>query len=182
MMTDKIVPAHEEVRQLLDVIHYDMHPQRVESELFRHNKQELHEQIKAGIIRPCFIDNGYCEGQTEIHHFLVEYSAGNEVDWAVVNGIYQKIGLTVPNIQNPDEKPNLIPICHKHHMGVGTGIHMVSFPAWILQKLLNQKNLALFEAAIIALKEQHKNHHDHAHPDHHAVNAKAGAILHKLAS
>lgn len=182
-MTGKIVPSHEEVRQLIDVIHYDTHPPRIESALFIHNKDEMHRQIKAGEIPPCFINNGYCEGQTEIHHYLVEYSAGNEVMWREVNGVLRLVLGKAVDIQTPDEKENLVPICHKHHMGVGTGIHMVTFPAWILQKFLNASNIALFEAAITKLKEErHPNHADFTHPDHLAVNAKAGAILHKLAA
>jgi hypothetical protein len=170
-----IVPSHDEVRHLLDLIHYDDHPKRVESAMFRHNKELLHKMIKEGKKEPCFIHNGFCEGQTEIHHYFVEYSAGTAVDWNLV----QSLAL----INDPDEMPNLIPLCHKHHMGVGTGIHMVSFPAWIMQKFLNQKNIVLFETAIKHLKEvQHPNHEDKTHDDHHIVNAKAKAILSKLAS
>lgn len=174
-MSNIIVPSHDEIRHLLDIIHYDDHPKRVETALFRHNKEQLHELIKKGEKAPCMIHNGYCEGQVEIHHFYVEYSAGTAVDW---ERVHQDV-----MINNPDEMPNLYPVCHKHHMGVGTGIHMVSYPAWIMQKYLNEKNLALFEAAVKHLKEeQHPNHEDKTHIDHHLVNAKAKAILHKLAA
>lgn len=172
-MSDKITPAHDEIRHLVDIIHYDDHPDRVESAEFRKNKKELHEKIKNGEIEPCHINNGYCEGQTEIHHFYVEYSAGTEVDW---DSVKKDV-----DIDNPDDALNLIPLCHKHHMGVGTGIHMVSYPAWKLQKYLNKKNLALFEAAIKHLiEEKHPNAHDPNHEDHAIVNAKAKAILHTL--
>ena len=175
MADKKIVPAHDEVRMLCDIIHYDEHVQRTESAEFRHNKEILHEKIKNGEIPSCHINNGFCEGQVEIHHFNVEYSAGTEVDW---NKVKQDV-----NIDNPDQMPNLMSLCKKHHMGVGTGIHMIAYPAWILQKYMNDKNLALFEATIKHLKEEkHKKHEDKTHVDHHLVNAKANAILKKLAS
>lgn len=177
------VISHDEIRHLVDIIHYDEHPPRTESALFRKNKKELHDAINEGKIPACFINNGCCSGQTEIHHYLVEYAAGTEVDWAQVNSVYQSFGQANLSISTPDEMANLLPLCHKHHMGVGTGIHMVSFPAWILQKFLNEENLALFEAAITHLKEEkHPNHNDPAHEDHLQVNQKADKILKKLAS
>lgn len=180
-MANKITVSHDEIRHLIDIIHYDDHPDRVESTEFRHNKEEFHALIQAGKIPACFINNGYCEGHTEIHHYLVEYSAGTEVEWVNVNGVLRLIDKTSPDLTNPDQRPNLIQLCHKHHMGVGTGIHMISFPAWIMQKFLNEKNIALFEAAVAHIKEQmHPNNEDPAHDDHRIVNAKAQAILKKL--
>lgn len=179
-MVQKLTVAHDEIRHLIDVIHYDDHPARVESSLFRHNKQELHRQIDIGEIPACFINNGHCEGQTEIHHWLVEYSAGNEVEWNIIQLMLKNYGI-ITNIANPDEKINLVPLCHKHHMGTGTGIHMITFPAWILQKFLNQKNIALFEAAIAHIKQNQHPRHENVHEiDHHLVNARSQAILKKL--
>lgn len=169
----KDVIAHDEIRHLVDLMHYDTHPARVETSEFRHNKEELHRKIEAGEIEACIINNGRCEGQTEIHHFYVEYSEGTAVDWTLVQKDV--------HIENPDQMLNLKPLCHKHHMGTGTGIHMISYPAFLVQRYLNQRNLDLFELAVAHLKaERHPEHEDHTHEDHHAVNRKATAILHKL--
>lgn len=171
----KIVVGHDEIRHLVDLIHYDDHPDRVETPAFRYAKVDYHRRIAAGEIPACWIDNGFCEGHTEIHHVWVEYSAGTAVDWALVKAI-------VP-ITDVDQEPNFRQLCHKHHMGVGTGIHMVTYPAWILQKFLNHKNIVLFEAAVKHLKEtMHPNHADKTHPDHATINAKANAIIKHLAA
>lgn len=173
-MIEKIVVGHDEIRHLVDIMHYDDHPARVETPEFHHNKEELHAKIKSGEIEACLINNGYCEGQTEIHHFHVEYSENSAVDWILVQKDVK--------ISNPDAMENLFPACHKHHMGTGTGIHMMSYPAYKVQRYLNAKNIALFEAAVAHIKaEMHPNHDDKTHHDHFTVNRKAEAILKKLA-
>lgn len=175
VLLDKpIVPSHDEVRRLLEVIHYEEHPARVESAEFRRNKELLHQKIQSGEIPACHINNGCCEGQTEIHHFHIEYSAWNGVDEAKV---LKELGIT-----NADQFPNLTPICHKHHMGIGTGIHFITYPAWILQKFLNPKALGLFEAAVKELKYRKPEHEDKNHNDHHYVNRLAKVALFHLAA
>lgn len=175
----RILPTRDEVRHIVDIIHYATRPERVETPEFAKNKADLHEKIKAGLIEPCFINNGYCSGQTEIHHFYVEYSAQTGVDWTKVHKLSP--------INNADDIENLVPICHKHHMGIGTGIHFVTYPSWQLQKFMTDADLALFEAAVTHLKEvMHPNHSNEGHPDqatdHAAINVKATAILEHLTS
>lgn len=170
-----IVVAHDEIRELTDLIHYDDHPPRIETPAFEAAKRDFHKRITAGEIPGCWINNGFCEGHTEIHHQYVEYSAGTGVDWLLVK--------QVVNITDPDQMPNFMQLCKKHHMGTGTGIHMVTYPAWILQKFLNHKNIILFEAAVKHLKEtKHPKADDKTHPDHAIVNAKAKAIVQTLAA
>lgn len=171
----KILPTRDEVRHIIDIIHYATRTERVETSEFSHNKKELHEKIKAGLIDACFINNGHCEGQTEIHHFYVEYSAWTGIDILKVK--------KVVDIEDADSDKNLIPLCHKHHMGVGTGIHFVTYPSWLLQRFMNDESIALFEAAVKHLKEEmHPNHEDENHADHGAVNKKAEQILIHLSS
>lgn len=150
-MPDHIVVAHDDVRKLIDVIHYEDHPNRTESAEFRKVKQEFHHN-HAG----CWINNGYCEGGIEIHHGIVEYSASTEVDW-------DKVQQDHPGFDHVDSKLQMIPLCEKHHRGVGTGIHMVTYPAWQLQKYLMPQPLSLFEAAVSHLKEQG---HEETHINH----------------
>jgi hypothetical protein len=164
----KIVVGHDEIRHLVDIIHYDDHPQRTESHEFIAIRKAFHD---AGA--KCVVDNGYCEGHIEIHHEEIEYSASTEVDW---KRILQDLGF-----DHVDDKKQMTPICHKHHIGTGTGKHMITDPAWRLQKYLLPNPLALFEAAVAHLKEQmHPNHADPTHDDHHIINRKANAILKHL--
>lgn len=153
-MSDRIIPSHDDVRHLLEVIHYEDHPAREESPEFAAIKREFHE-AHAG----CWINNGYCDGGIEIHHAIVEYSASTEVDWA-------KVRIDHPGFDHVDQKVQMLPLCEKHHRGVGTGIHAITYPAWQLQKYLNPHALALFEAAVAHLKgrgheAEHINHAAH---------------------
>jgi len=171
----KILPTRDEVRHIIDIIHYAQRPERQESSEFSHNKKELHEKIKAGLIDACFINNGHCEGQTEIHHLYVEYSAWTGIDILKVK--------KVVDIEDADSLLNLIPLCRKHHMGVGTGIHFVTWSSFQLQKFMNDESIALFEAAVKHLKEEmHPNHEDESHDDHAKVNKKAEKLLKHLTS
>jgi hypothetical protein len=166
----KIVVAHDDIRHLIDIIHYDDHPSRTESPEFIAIRKAFHD---AGA--KCLIDNGYCEGHIEIHHGEIEYSTSTEIDW---ERVMKDLGF-----DHVDDNKQMQPLCHKHHMGVGTGKHMITDPAWKLQKYLKPAQLALFEAAVAHIKaEKHPNHADPTHDDHRIVNAKATAILKTLAA
>lgn len=158
MEEKKITPAHDDVRKLIEVIHYEDHDKRTESAEFRKIKHEL----KAAGCK-CYIGNGYCEGNIEIHHSIIEYSASTEVDWQRVQQDH--------GFDHVDSKVQMMPICEKHHRGVGTGIHSVTYPAWILQKYLSPEALALFEAAVQHLK-------DLKHEDQHVNYAAKKMLLH----
>jgi hypothetical protein len=175
----KILEARDEVRHIVDLIHYATRPARVETPEFSKNKEILHQKIKDGLIDACFINNGHCEGRTEIHHFYVEYSA-----WTAI--LLERVQKVI-KIEAADDMEQLIPICHKHHMGVGTGIHFVTINSWYLQKFMSDESIALFEAAVTHLKEvMHPNHatkgHKDQEADHAAINAKATAVLVHLAA
>lgn len=129
------------VREIVDIIHYENRDERTESSLFRKNKEWFKEN---GV--KCFIDNGECEGQIEIHHKVIEYATANEVDWDKIEKEY--------GFRDVDDIKNLMPICKKHHTGKGTGIHSMSYPAWILQKYYVKDSLTDFEAAIKKMKEE----------------------------
>lgn len=142
-----VVHAHDQYNVLHEVIHYPEHPRRTESEEFIENRKKLHESGAK-----CFIDNGYCEGQLEIHHNVIEWALSNAVDWDKVKRDH--------GFDHVDAMGNLLPLCHRHHQGVGTGIHKISYPAWIAQKYMKKEDLELFEKAVQHLKDQgHEEHH-----------------------
>lgn len=142
----RIVPAHDQVRELHEVIHYPTHPKRTESEEYVRNRAKLHaEGCK------CYINNGFCEGPIEIHH-LIEWATQNEIDWQKVKEEW--------GYDHVDDMKNLMPLCHKHHQAVGFGIHQISYPAWIIQKFMTREALEELEKAVAHMKEQ--GHEDHA--------------------
>lgn len=153
----KVVAAHDQFETLQEVIHYEDHDKRTESAEFRSAKKQLHAQNV-----PCYINNGHCSGHLEVHHSIIEYSAATEVD-------FDKVRADYPNVQDVDDIDQMMVLCEKHHRGVGTGIHKISYPAWILQKYLKADALEKFESAVKDLKE-HQMHENH-------INATAHNIL-----
>lgn len=152
-----IVAAHDQVRQLLEVIHYPDHPKRTESEEYKRNRAKLHaEGCK------CYIDNGFCQGPIQIHH-LIEWATANEVDWEKVK--------KDRGYDHVDDMKNLMPLCEKHHQWVGFGIHEITYPAWLLQKYMTKEALELFEKAVQHMKEQ-------GHEDHHVNHASKKMLMH----
>jgi hypothetical protein len=132
----KFVPEHDEIKQLSELAHYEAHPERTESKLFKQVKEHMH---KENI--PCFINNKYCEGDVEIHHNIIEYSAASAVDW-------DKVKQDHPEFTDVDQRYQMIALCSKHHRGKYTGIHNVTYPIWILQKYMNEEALEDFENAV----------------------------------
>jgi len=132
----KITPEHNQVRTLKELTHYEAHPQRTESEEFSKIKRKFKREG-----RKCFIDNGYCAGQLEVHHSIIELSAASGVDWERVKSDY-------PKIDHADDIDQMMVLCSKHHRGKYTGVHSVSYNTWILQKYMTAEALEDFETAI----------------------------------
>jgi len=128
-----IVKAHSHIHELIEVAHYEDHEQRSESAEFRKVKQEFHKNHAK-----CFIDNGKCEGNVEIHHSIIEYAASSEVDW-------EKVIKDYPEFVDVDNKAQMMPLCAKHHRGKGFGIHNLTYSIWILQKYMKPEALEQFE-------------------------------------
>jgi hypothetical protein len=129
-------------RGLTEVVYLPERPERTESNEFRHDKEILK---KSGHY-DCFIGNGYCEGQIELHHSVIEFSEDKAIDWKKVQGDY-------PNIDHVDDIDQMIPLCKKHHTGKYTGIHNTTYQAWLAQKYMTPEALAAFEAEIVRLKK-----------------------------
>ena len=70
----------------------------------------------------------------ETHHAHVEWAAAAGVDLT-------KIVQDFPDITDEkalrkwlDSEGNMLVLCDKHHRGPHTGIHMITYPAWLLQR------------------------------------------------
>jgi hypothetical protein len=132
----KITPEHDEIIKLTVIEHYEAHEKREESSLFRKTKKHMHDNHVG-----CFINNGKCEGNIEIHHGIIEWSAASEVDWDKVKNDY-------PNFTNVDQEIQMMGLCEKHHRHAGFGIHTTPYPIWILQKYMNEEALDDFERVV----------------------------------
>jgi hypothetical protein len=135
----QIVPEHDEVIHITFVEHYEAHDKREESKQFRATKKAMH---KEGL--GCYIGNGRCKGNIEIHHNIIEWSASTEIDMAKVLAAH-------PNFDGVDGRYQMLPLCAKHHRGAGGyGIHGTPYPIWILQKYMTEEALDDFERAVEA--------------------------------
>jgi hypothetical protein len=134
------VPAHAQERTLHEVAWYPAHDGRSESAEFRHDKAVL----RAEGHYDCWIGNGRCDGQIELHHNFVEWSSANGIDW-------DKVKADHPDIDHVDDIDQMLPLCRKHHRDEGYGVHCISEPIWRMQRYLTPEALDAFEAAVEAM-------------------------------
>lgn len=130
-----LVPAHTEIRHLLEVDSYGAHAHRTESEEFKQVKHQMHQEKCQ-----CYINNGRCEGQIEIHHSVIEYAGSSEVDW-------DKIHQDHPDFKDVDSRFQMMALCEKHHRKPGFGVHYLTQNIWLLQKYMKPDALDAWEKA-----------------------------------
>ena len=127
-----IVSAHAVSRTLHETVYTPTHPQRgASSPEFR--------ETKAALLKEC--PNCYICGRTaeesgsplELHHTSVEWSLANSAALAKIQVDYpqaKSVGQFLDSVDN-----GLI-LCAKCHRSSLYGVHMITFPAWVVQKYL----------------------------------------------
>lgn len=138
-----VVKEHVIKRTLHEVVITPDHVKRTESEDFREAKKRL----RADGHYQCWVCGS--TNNLQVHHFGIEWSLANVADWDKVKAFceewdpygYGRLLRNVP-MNSPDDVRNMLVLCQKHHTGVdhadggsGTGIHEMSFPIWVAQKL-----------------------------------------------
>lgn len=157
------VQEHVMTRTLKEVVITPEHVKRTESEEFRHTKERLRAD---GHFR-CWVcgtlDN------LQVHHYAIEWSLAHAADWTKVKAFveewdpygYGRLLRHTPLTSADDVRCALV-LCQEHHTGVdhadggsGTGIHELTFPIWVAQKLaLAGVDLVPQPGETIALAEQ----------------------------
>jgi len=127
---------NEVARHLTEFVIYPEHTKREESEEFKKNKERLKED---GHYK-CWI----C-GSTEnlqVHHFGCEWALAKDCDFEKLKEFCEEFdpygyGRLLKNkpITSVDDIRNLLVLCEKHHIEKLYGIHEITFPIWIIQKL-----------------------------------------------
>lgn len=138
------VNAHIMTRHLTEVVITPEHADRKESEEFSHAKARL----KADGHYHCWV----C-GATEnlqVHHFGLEWSLNNIADFDKLKEFCEEwdpygYGRLLRNqpITTADDVRNMLVLCQEHHTGgskdgAANGIHEITFPVWVSQKLAKQ--------------------------------------------
>lgn len=137
----KIVKEHIATRQLTETMVIPEHEERKESKEFARAKRQLK---KDGHFK-CWV----C-GSTEklqVHHFLYEWCIHSTCDFEKLKEVCEQLdvygyGKSMKNIPmtSVDDIRNMMVLCQPHHTGgmsdgSSNGIHNISFPAWVSQKI-----------------------------------------------
>lgn len=140
------VDAHIMTRHLTEVVVTPEHANRTESAEFRRAKARL----KADGHYHCWVCGA--TKNLQVHHYGLEWSLANLGDFAKLKEFCEEwdpygYGRLLKNkpITSADDIRNMLVLCQEHHTGVdhadgnsGTGIHSLTFPVFIIQKLAKQ--------------------------------------------
>jgi hypothetical protein len=132
-----VTAPHKISRTFAEVEIVPGHQPRKESKEFRDNKKRLVADGHGG----CWVGQG-CSGGCQTHHYGIEWSLWDDVDPALLQEFllewdvygYSKVLRGKP-ITGPDDIRNLMNLCEHHHIASGFGIHFMTFPLWISQKI-----------------------------------------------
>jgi hypothetical protein len=137
-----IVESHKIVRNLTEVVITPEHEEREESSVFRKSKERLREDGHY----ECYVCGS--KNNLQVHHYGGEWSLSNALDYKKLKSFleewdvygYGKLLKNVP-LTSIDDIRNCMVLCQEHHTGgkkdgSANGIHNITFPAWISQKLV----------------------------------------------
>lgn len=119
-------------RSLDENIAYPKHEPRHASATYRKTHKHLIYELDA----PCWIcgirhSQG---GAMESHHAHFEWASQNGLDLEKVTKDWPDITDRAKLAEWVDSELNMLILCSNHHRSKFTGIHMISYPAWLLQK------------------------------------------------
>jgi hypothetical protein len=133
MSDGDIVPAHERVETITEVVEYPAHEERAESPAYRHARHILIDRLDL----PCRICGS--REQRETHH-IFEWAEWGNMDPAKVLTALRQIDFYGfghekgdEPVATPDDIRNLVVLCRHHHRLPGGGIHNLTGPIWMAQ-------------------------------------------------
>lgn len=112
---------------------YPPHEKRHATSLYR----KTHRKLIVEMDEPCWIcgvrrSQG---GRMETHHAHLEWAAANGVDLAKITADFAEIMNDPARLRDwLDSEGNMLVLCDRHHRGSREGVHMISYPAWLLQR------------------------------------------------
>lgn len=119
-------------RTLDELVAYPAHEPRKASATYRHTHRHLVYALDA----PCWICGvrHSTGGAMETHHYHFEWAAQNGLDLGKVTEDWPQITDRQKLAEWIDGEGNMLVLCDAHHRGQHTGIHTISYPAWLLQR------------------------------------------------
>ena len=119
-------------RTLIEDVLYPPHDPRKASSEYR----RIHKRLVVTMDEPCWICGiRHSEGGAmETHHAHVEWAAVNGISLDLIIRDFPGIRDTVTLRHWLDSEGNMLVLCEQHHRGSRTGIHSITYPAWLLQR------------------------------------------------
>lgn len=150
-MTVEGVATHIQRRTLTEIVVVPDHDDRTTSPEFRKSVQRLkddgHYKCWVTGLREGDKNPDGADVKLQVHHFACEWSLANDCDFAKLKEFceewdpygYGKLLRNIP-ITSVDDVRNCLVLSQEYHTGgmtdgVANGIHQITFPAWISQKL-----------------------------------------------
>lgn len=144
-MPDKVT-AHAQSRQLTETVFYPDHDPRKASAEYK----RTHEHLVDELDEPCWVcgvrkstlgdpaQNPHGATQLETHHVQVEWALANAVDPAKILADFPAMGAADDEHLRAwlDSEGNMLVLCDVHHRHGLYGVHMVTYPAWVVQRRL----------------------------------------------
>ena len=143
--------AHVVTRTLKETIYYAEHDPRKASAEYT----KVHHHLVYELDEPCWIcgvrnstlsdaaHNPKGAKQMETHHWHVEWALANSVDPAFILADFPEMGAAdeVHLRSWLDSEGNMLVLCDVDHRAGLEGIHMVTYPAWIVQRYLDNHDV-----------------------------------------
>ena len=119
-------------RTLDELVAYPKHEPREASAIYRRTHHHLIYELDA----PCWVCGirHSTDGQMETHHSHFEWASQNGLDLEKVTADWPSITDRAKLAEWVDGEGNMLVLCAAHHRAQHTGIHMISYPAWLLQR------------------------------------------------
>lgn len=143
-MPSREIPAHVIRRTLIETVDDPAHSARTESAIFRESKTRL----KADGHYRCWVCG--TDQEIQVHHYGAEWSLAPVIDFAKLKAFllewdvygYSRLLQHQP-LTSVDDVRNLMVLCREHHLsgpadGAANGIHDITFPIWVSQKLVKE--------------------------------------------
>jgi hypothetical protein len=119
-------------RTLDELVAYPPHEPRSESPTY----VKTHHHLIYTLDAPCWVCGirHSTGGAMETHHFHFEWAAQNGLDLAKVTADWPKLTDRLKLAEWVDSESNMLVLCAAHHRGKYTGVHEITYPAWLLQR------------------------------------------------
>lgn len=139
----KVAGTHVQKETFVVDVNLPDHEERTTTSKFLHSKKELIEKV-GGRCWICGCNAEESGFPLEAHHYPIERSLTNGVDWNLVRKDFPDFDWKTfdekgdPYFFVDDMMANGLLLCKQHHVGINAGIHHMPHPLWVIQRYLKE--------------------------------------------